>query len=265
MPIPPSLLTPFTTIISAIDTHALSSQHNLAVAAKAAGVARFVPCSYTTIAPRGGVLKIRDDKEDAFDAILQLKLPYTIIDVGFWSQISYPRVPSGRLGYSLVPVAPAPNEYIGDGGARNLVTDVRDVGEFVARIVRDPRTLNRRVVAWGDKVSQKEIFEIVERETGERVERKILSIEEVHEAVEEVRERYNLASEDERRKMGMELNVKEYWLSKYVRGYNSREMALYLGYLDARELYPEFKPRTFEETFKEVVAGDAVKLYAGRV
>jgi nucleoside-diphosphate-sugar epimerase len=210
------------------------------------------------------VLKIRDDKEIAFDAILQLKLPYTIIDVGFWYQISYPRVPSGKLDYSLVPVAPAPNEYIGDGSTKNLLTDVRDVGEFVARIVKDPRTVNKRVVAWSDELSQKEIFDIVERYTGEVVERKYLSVEQVHEAVAEVREKYKLASDEGKARIEMQLYVKEYWLSKYVKEYNSREMALYVGYLDARELYPDFKPRSFEETFKEVVDGNAVKLYAGR-
>jgi hypothetical protein len=224
-----------------------------------------VLCSYTTIAPRGGILKIRDDKEIAFDAPLQLKLPYTIVDVGFWHQISYPRVPSGKLDYSLIPVAPAPNEYIGDGSARNLLTDVRDVGEFVARIVRDPRTVNKRDVAWGDELSQKEVFDMVERYTGEVVERTCLSADQVHKAVGEVREKYALACSDEKNKTEMQLYVKEYWLSKYVKEYNSREMALYLGYLDARELYPDFKPRTFEETFKEVVTGNCSQVVRGKI
>lgn len=60
----------------------------------------------------------------------------------------------------------------GDGDAPNLLTDLRDIGRFVARIVGDERTLNRYVYTWSDVLSENEIFEIVEEGSGEKIERK---------------------------------------------------------------------------------------------
>jgi hypothetical protein len=59
-----------------------------------------------------------------------------------------------------------------------------------------------------------------------------------------------------------ELYVAEYNFSKYLRGDNTRENAKYLGYLDARELYPDFKPISFEQFLQEVLDGKAVRPYS---
>ena len=99
-------------------------------------------------------------------------LPYTIIDVGYWHQVSFPRVPSGRFDYALIFESP---EIFGDGEGKTLIGDKRDIGRWVARIVRDGRTLNRKVVAWSDEVCQREIVGVVEGKTGERVEMKRVS------------------------------------------------------------------------------------------
>jgi hypothetical protein len=56
----------------------------------------------------------------------------------------------------------------------------------------------------------------------------------------------------------------QYLYSKYVRGDNTPEHAKYLGYLDARELYPDIKPRSFKSFFEELVAGKVQKPYAHR-
>lgn len=55
----------------------------------------------------------------------------------------------------------------------------------------------------------------------------------------------------------------EYAYSKFVRGDNSPEYAKYLGYLDARDLYPEFVPTKFETYVKELLEGKAAKLVEG--
>jgi len=49
----------------------------------------------------------------------------------------------------------------------------------------------------------------------------------------------------------------------YVRGDNDPVYAKYLGYLDARALYPEFAPRTFEAYAKELLDRKAVAVYEG--
>jgi hypothetical protein len=54
----------------------------------------------------------------------------------------------------------------------------------------------------------------------------------------------------------------QYAYSKYVRKDNTPEYASYLGYLDARELYPDFKPKTFREFVVDLLDGRVVRPYA---
>lgn len=58
------------------------------------------------------------------------------------------------------------------------------------------------------------------------------------------------------------LYVAQYQHSKYVRQDNSPGYADYLGYMNARELYPDFKPTTFRDFFSEVLAGKGRKVYS---
>jgi len=60
----------------------------------------------------------------------------------------------------------------GDGTAPNIVTNVPDIGRFVARIIQDDRTLNRYMYTYGDVLSQKEAIQIGEEIIGEKVETK---------------------------------------------------------------------------------------------
>ena len=55
----------------------------------------------------------------------------------------------------------------------------------------------------------------------------------------------------------------EYFYSQFVRGDNAPEYAKYLGYLEARDLYPDFVPRRFEAFAKELVEGKAASLFGG--
>ena len=55
----------------------------------------------------------------------------------------------------------------------------------------------------------------------------------------------------------------EYSYSKFVCGHNCPEYAKSLGYLDARDLYPNFIPRSFEAFAKELLDGRAAKIYEG--
>jgi hypothetical protein len=53
----------------------------------------------------------------------------------------------------------------------------------------------------------------------------------------------------------------EYSVSKYVREDNSPENAEYLGYISARDLYPDFKYKSFSDFIDEVVAGEVERVY----
>lgn len=57
--------------------------------------------------------------------------------------------------------------------------------------------------------------------------------------------------------------VASYKNSWGIRGDNTPETARYLGYLDARELYPDIKPRSFTSYIDEVLQGKARAVYAG--
>lgn len=254
-----SLLKPFDTVISCIGPDSQQSQLNFATAAKHAGVKRFIPCGFITICPPGGIMRLRDSKEEVYNHIFKLHLPYTIIDTGFWHQISFPPLPSGRLdAFHFL----GENKLYGDGNAPNLLTDLRDIGPFVARIIKDPRTLNKKVFTWSDELSQIEIYALAEKVSGESIDRKPVSWDEMEAVVTKARQ----ASDDDPTNIGLQMMMwsQEYNLSKYFREDNTRQHALYLGYLDAKVLYPDFQAISFEQYFKEILDGKGQRPYAGR-
>jgi hypothetical protein len=107
------------------------------------------------------------------DHIQRLHLPYTVIDVGWWYQISLPRLPSGRIDRNLLLYNTAIG---GQGDVPCARTDARDVGAYIARIVKDPRTLNRKVFAYTDLRTQRELYNTVEELSGEKLDRKYVSV-----------------------------------------------------------------------------------------
>lgn len=113
-------------------------------------------------------------KEQVFNHVKKLFLPYTIIDVGYWYQLSFPRLPSGRVDYASFPQIKVPIH--GDGEAPNLLTDLRDIGKFVARIIDDERTLNKSVFCYGDVLTENQICSLMEDVSGEKLDMEIVSL-----------------------------------------------------------------------------------------
>jgi hypothetical protein len=165
------LLSGIDIVVSAIGPNAQLAQIPLVNAAKVAGVKRFLPCGFTTVCPPG-IMMLRDDKEVVYNHIFRQHLPYTIVDVGYWHQISFPRLPSGKSDY--VAILPK-NDVYGGGTAPNLLTDERDIGPFVARIIKDPRTLNKKVFTYSDELSANQIFDLMETISGEKIPREYVS------------------------------------------------------------------------------------------
>jgi hypothetical protein len=60
-------------------------------------------------------------------------------------------------------------KVVAEGKAKNICIDKRDVGKYLAKIVSDDRTLNKKVYIWGDVLSQNEILEITEKVGGEKI------------------------------------------------------------------------------------------------
>ncbi|KAJ7705455.1 isoflavone reductase family protein [Mycena rosella] len=244
-------------LINAIGAGGQLAQLTLAMAAKQAGVKRFVPCAFATVAPPGGVMQLRDAKEEIYQLIRRLYLPYTVIDVGYWHQISFPTLPSGRIDYAAVVLNMI--EIHAEGTMPTMLTDLRDIGPFVARIIKDPRTLNKFVVAYADVLCENEIFALMEEMSGEVIQRKYVPADAIIDS--RARHMATLKVEPDNGAVRFTSIMDDYMYSKYVRGDNTPAYAAYLGYLDARALYPEFRPRSFRDFFAELLEGKGVKPY----
>lgn len=104
--------------------------------------------------------------------VKNVRLPYTAIDVGWWYQITLPRLASGRIDYATTLVT---DGIGGDGNMLSAITDVRDIGAYVARIIADPRTLNHMVFAYNELITQNQVYDLLEKMSGEKVERNHVS------------------------------------------------------------------------------------------
>ncbi|QPC78125.1 hypothetical protein HYE68_008877 [Fusarium pseudograminearum] len=220
----------------------------LASAAKKAGVKRYVPCFYATVMPRG-VQSLRDNKEIILDHIQRLHLPYTVIDVGWWYQISLPRLPSGRIDRNLFLYN---GKIGGSGDIPSARTDSRDVGIYVARIITDPRTLNQKVFAYTELLTQHELYDAVEKISGEKLERKYRTAKEIDDGI---------ARTKDNPKTMFDYCQLTYQKSFDVMGENTPEYARYLGYQIGKDLYPDVKGTSFEYFFKETLETGLSPMY----
>ncbi|KAI1083382.1 isoflavone reductase family protein [Whalleya microplaca] len=238
-------------VISCIEFRHLQDQVPLAEAAKEAGVKRFVPCAFGTPAPRG-VMDMADEKDDVLSAIQRLYLPYTVIDVGWWSVQSIPTIPSGRTNHAVVTLLAG---FIGDGKVPIAYTDLSDIGLYVAKIITDPRTLNKKVFAYTEVRTLTQAVELMEELSGEKVVRNYLSAEKIRKAIVDARAALKENPSDLNSKLQLVLN--QYFDSWGIRGDNSPEAAAYLGYLDFKQLYPNVQGKTLRTLYQEVLNGQS--------
>lgn len=107
-------------------------------------------------------------KEKIYAELAASGLPYTIIDVGWWYNGFIPKVPSGKTGHAIALPDFIQNLVPGDGKMKTYVVDNEDIGKFVARVIADPRTINKRVMCAGASLSFNEMYGIAEELTGEK-------------------------------------------------------------------------------------------------
>ncbi|KAF4454814.1 isoflavone reductase P3 [Fusarium albosuccineum] len=246
-------------VISCVIPFSAETQISLANAAKAAGVKRFVPSAFGPVCPPEGVLILREIKQTVLNHIQKIYLPYTVIDVGWWYQSSNPRLPSGKIDYALkFPVS----HLAGDGNLPSALTDLRDIGRYVERIITDPRTLNKSVFVYNEVLTQEQIFSKLEEVSGETIPRDYLKEDNIRQGEDAARARYE---QDPSVPNLLGLSTAQYFNSIWLRGDNLPESASYLGYLDGKELYPDFKFVSYSEYAKELVAGKAKGVYMDRV
>ncbi|KAI0764287.1 NAD-P-binding protein [Trametes elegans] len=238
----------------------IEAQRELFRVAKGVGVKRVVPNDWATPGQRG-VRQLHDQKLAIRDYVKEIGLDATFIDVGWWMQGSLPPPPHKKtaLGEWL-------ESIYGDGHNKMLVTDLRHIGTYVARILADPRTVNQVVIVWEDEVTQLQAHEIGEAASGEadtaRAKRKYVSAEEVRERIEQAKAAF--AEDPTNFAAAVALYGAEYMLSMHILGENSLEFAKQLGYLDARELYPDIPKYTLAEFAKEFYTNPRLQAFYDR-
>jgi len=238
-------------IVSTLHFSQILNQIPLLKLAKSAGVRRFVPCDWGTASDPEGEMVLREVKESVRQSVRESQIPYTFIDVGYWFQVAVPEV--FTIDYCF-----------GDGNVKTALTDLPDIGKFVARILLDDRTIGKYVFIWAEELSQNEIHKIVNKYSDKVVNwRDHISPEALKQRIKELRanriaKKGNGISDLDQ--SDVELIILEYGLNKNVNGHNTPKYAKeHYGALDARELYPDIKPRSFDDFAKEFYHKKGVK------
>jgi hypothetical protein len=242
-------------LVSAIGPMEQLQQIPLATAAKTAGVKLFAPCAFVTVMP-AGVHILRDQKEEVYNHIKRLHLPYVIIDCGWWYQISFPELPSGKIDYAVG----IPGQAIaGDGNVPSALTDLRDIGPYVARVIKDERAVNKYVLIYNEMWTPHQVYDLLEKLSGEKLPRKYNSLETIEKRIEEGMDKFK--ADPHNLFAGLQVIGGQYMRSWGIKGENTPEYAKYLGYVTSKELYPDMKFINFEDYLKDVVDGKAKGVY----
>ena len=67
------------------------------------------------------------------------------------------------------------NKIIGGGNVLSAITDLRNIGRYIVKIIADERTLNRIVFAYNTVMTQNKIYDLVEEMSGEKLDRNYVS------------------------------------------------------------------------------------------
>lgn len=206
-----------------------------------------------------GIHAIRDEKEIVYNHMKRLGLPYTIVDCGWWYQISFPALPSGKIDYAVgIPGQKIP----GDGNQESALTDLPDVGKYVARIITDDRVENKMVLVYNEMWSKTAIYDLLEKLSGETIPREYVSRTELGNLIRAAEDK--LVRNPHDFALRLQQVSSQYLISWGIRGDNTPEYAKYLGYLTSKELYPDMEYTKYEDYLRKVLDGKAKGVYAER-
>ncbi|KIY67175.1 NAD-P-binding protein [Cylindrobasidium torrendii FP15055 ss-10] len=206
---------------------AMVDQRPLLLAASKVGVKRVVPSDFGPHAPRGAMY-MNDIKLDVRDYVKSLSLPYTFIEVGWWTREAFPFPHASKEAWNT------PKHFTGTGDVPVLLTSMESIATFVGLIIVDERTLNQTVIIHDVEYTMNEVRKLAEKITGEDFsDYPTLSNETLQEKMQ---------SDEPFTKI-----IAEYQNSLYVRGDNTLAKSKADGLLVARELYQGVPVPSFEE------------------
>ncbi|KAL0943094.1 isoflavone reductase family protein [Colletotrichum truncatum] len=181
-------------VISALNGKALDAQPTIQDAAAAAGVARFYPSEFgmhnvyrKPDDPWGYVHPLWDSKQQSIDkaifhpAVLEGKMTYTVVGAGdFYNQdrekVWCPWTQRDVEKYDL--------HIIGDPDAKADFTHLDDFGKYiVATLVNSGKSKNQFLNFTSDTISYNKIAELLEKYSGKKVNKNVMSQDEMHEII----------------------------------------------------------------------------------
>lgn len=62
-----------------------------------------------------------------------------------------------------------------DGNVPIALADIGDIGRYVAKVIADPRTLNKRVFVYNEIYTQNQVYNLVEKLSGEKIQQSYVS------------------------------------------------------------------------------------------
>ncbi|KAL0062235.1 hypothetical protein AAF712_010917 [Marasmius tenuissimus] len=204
-------------------------QDTLLRAAKAAGVKRVVPSDFAGYAPPGS-MQYQDMKVRTQKFIINNNIPYTFIYVEVWPDgiLPLPHSVDGGPAWNFFQ-----KQFHGSGKVKAAWTALERVGDFVARIISDPRTLNQTVLTWDGEVTYDEMYSVASKLTGENFD-----------------DYHRISLEEVEAQCGKDFYTSagpEYSRCYWFRGESTVASTVAAGALDARVLYPDYKPLSLEE------------------
>lgn len=147
----------------------------------------------------------------------------------------------------------------GDGDTPSAITDKRDVGRYVARIIQDSRTLHQYVFAYSELWTPNEIYALFAELSGEEALPTYVTEEELGQRIRDAAAALVVDPADAGA-LWTKVNG-EIQHSLEIRGDNTPETAKSLGYLIGKELFPDMAFRSFRDLAQEVLDGKGVPLY----
>ena len=218
-------------VVSAVGGGQIMQQVDLAQAAQAAGVQRFIPSEFGVdpFGPAADSCDLVQMKAEAQEEIKKTGIPLTPIYTNgfmeFWA------TGLGQLG----PTSPPDTvQYFGDGNKEMHMISLPDIARYVHAIIEDPSTIDREVSIQSEKISQNHLISLWEEISGKRVERQPVSGSELDQVIDS-----STTPETMMQRIFTQLHR-----SVWIRGDGDIQRQ---NVLNAVELYPEIKPLTIKQ------------------